>query len=66
MPIERLLECGNTFDLILFKNKSLMSKVQRLFTNSDYDHVAMILRASNRDVFLLESTSSAGVAIYSM
>lgn len=43
-----------------------MSKVQRLFTNSDYDHVAMILRASNRDVFLLESTSSAGVAIYSM
>lgn len=46
--MERLLEMGDTFDIILFKNKSLISKVQRIFTNSDYDHVAMLLRASNQ------------------
>jgi hypothetical protein len=43
-----------------------MSRVQRLFTNSDYDHVAMILRASNQEMFMLESTSNAGVAVYTL
>jgi len=44
--------CDN-FDIILFKNKNLMSKVQRIFTNSDYDHVAMLLKTADNEIYLL-------------
>ena len=53
IEIEKLIEIGNTFDILVFKNKTMMSKVQRIFTNSDYDHVAMLLKASNREIFIL-------------
>ena len=43
-----------------------MSKVQRFFTFSDYDHVAMLIKTSTNNIFLLEATSSAGVAIYAL
>ena len=66
MPIMKLLETAETFDILLFKNKTIMSKVQRIFTNSDYDHVAMLLKTSSKQIFLLEATSNAGVAIYTL
>ena len=41
-----------------------MSKMQRILTNSDYDHTAMLLRTANNDLLMLEATSNTGVAIY--
>ena len=53
MLFPQVLQTGNTFDILLFKNKSLMSKMQRIFTNSDYDHTAMLLRTANNDLLML-------------
>ena len=53
MNIEDLKSLADTFDIILFKNRTMMSKVQRILTNSDYDHVAMILKTSNKELFIL-------------
>lgn len=66
MEIARLKEVGETFDILLFKNKSLMSKVQRVFTNSDYDHTAMLLKTNTNEIFILESSSNSGVAVYTL
>lgn len=66
MNIEDLRSVGDTFDIILFKNRTMMSKVQRILTNSDYDHVAMLLKTSNNDLFILESSSNAGVSVYTL
>ena len=35
----------------------MMSALQRTFTGDEYDHVALILRYSNGDLFLFESTN---------
>jgi len=43
-----------------------MSKVQRLLTNSDYDHVAMLLKTSSGELYILESSSNMGVSVYSL
>ena len=43
-----------------------MSKVQRIFTNSDYDHVGMLLKTTSQDIFLLEATGNSGVAVYTL
>jgi hypothetical protein len=41
-----------------------MSKVQRFITNSDFDHVALIIKTSGGALLLLEATGNVGVAIY--
>ena len=64
MPYNEVFFVGDTFDIILFKNKSIMSKVQRFFTNSDFDHVALLMKTVNNQLLMLESTSNSGVAIY--
>ncbi len=66
MPIEKLATIGDNFDILLFKNKNLMSKVQRIFTNSDYDHVAMLLKTGDNEIYLLEASSNVGVAVYTL
>lgn len=53
MNIENLKNVADTFDILLFKNRTMMSKVQRILTNSDYDHVAMVLKTSNNELFIL-------------
>jgi hypothetical protein len=42
-----------------------MSKVQRFITNSDFDHVGLIIKTSSGSLLLLEATGNIGVAIYS-
>jgi hypothetical protein len=64
--IEDLRHTGDTFDIILFKNRTMMSKVQRILTNSDYDHVAMLLKTNNNELFILESSSNLGVSVYTL
>ena len=46
-----------TGDLLLFRGKSAAAKLQRGFTRSKYEHVAMILRYSSGLIALLEATA---------
>ena len=57
------MKYANTGDIILFKGFSKAASVQRFFTRSKYDHVAVILRAANDRLLLFESTSELGVSI---
>lgn len=50
-------------DLLLFKNKNLATCMQRLFSNSEYDHIGMIYKYPGGDISFLESTKEAGVSI---
>ena len=42
-----------TFDIILFKGKNLMCKMQRFFTNSSYDHVGLVIKTVEGNLLLL-------------
>lgn len=42
-----------------------MCKVQRFLTNSDYDHVGLVIKTVDGNLLLLEATGNVGVAIYS-
>jgi len=66
MEMRELIHKADTFDILVFKNRNLMSKMQRILTNSDYDHVGMLLKTTNQDVFILEATSNSGVAVYTL
>jgi len=54
---------ASTGDLLLFRGKSVTSRLQRLVTRSHYDHVALLLRYSNGQLMLLEATAGTGVAL---
>ena len=47
---------ADTGDLLLFQGSSFATKVQRVITMSDYDHVGMVLRYSNGKIVVFEST----------
>lgn len=57
----------DNWDLLLFKSKQLATKLQRTLTNSNYDHVGMIVLWETDDdmntIFLLEAVSSEGVRL---
>lgn len=55
---------GDSLDILLFKNKTFLSKVQRFLTNANYDHVAMLLKSSTNELFIYECTSTYGVSVY--
>ena len=58
---ERVAETG---DILLFRGKSALSKMQRAVTRGKYDHVALLIRStSNNNLFLFEVTGVEGVAL---
>ena len=52
-----------TGDLLLFRGKDLVSKIQRIITKSEYDHVDFILKYSSGKIGLFEATGVEGVSI---
>lgn len=57
---------ADTGDILLFRSKQLLGpRITRTITNSNFDHVAMILKfeQEGKEVFVLDSTSGQGVAI---
>lgn len=54
-----------TGDILLFRGNDTISKIQRVITASQYDHVAFILKYSSGKLALLEATSAEGVSILS-
>lgn len=66
--IEKALQLINYGDIILFRTKSVLSAIQRKLTDSEYDHVAIVIRFPFNDnkpesLYLLESTGD-GVHTY--
>jgi len=55
---ERVADTG---DLLLFKSTAVGSQLQRAFTRSEYDHVAIILHFSSGRLMVLESMRDSGV-----
>ena len=62
ITINEVDEFADSFDILLFKNKSTLSKMQRFLTQSEYDHVAMVVRIGESR-FVLEASGGTGVAI---
>lgn len=46
---------ADTGDLILFRGKAFDARLQRAITGSEFDHVAIILKYSTSDIFLMEA-----------
>lgn len=53
---------ANTGDILLFRGHANDSKLQRAFTNADYDHVAILYRKNNI-LYVYESTGKEGVKL---
>ena len=52
-----------TGDLLLFRGKSTLSKMQRAVTRGDYDHVALLIKYPSKKISLFEVTGVEGVAV---
>ena len=50
---------------MLFKTNSTAAKVIRGYSNSEWDHAAMVIKFGSEpnDVFIIEATSNMGVSI---
>lgn len=64
LPERDFVRTVETGDILLFYTNHFGAKVQRMLTNSDFDHVAMIIRGKNGDPMVFESNQMHGVAIY--
>ena len=53
---------ANTGDILLFRSKGMVAKVQRGFTRGEFDHIALIMCFASGKVILLEATDKDGVA----
>ena len=52
-----------TGDLLLFRGKSALSRMQRAVTRGKYDHVALLIKYSSGKIGLFEVTGVDGVAV---
>lgn len=53
----------DTGDILLFRSHAFMSKMQRVVTGSQYDHVGLLLRYSSGKIVVFESLNETGVGI---
>lgn len=55
---------AETGDILLFYTKNTGAKIQRMITNSDFDHVAMVVKFRHNEPMVFESNQSYGVSIF--
>ena len=50
---------ADTFDILLFKTKAFASKITQIFTSSEFDHAAMVVKMGSEpdDLFFMEATN---------
>lgn len=53
---------ANTGDILLFRSKGFVAKMQRGITRGDFDHIAMLMCFASGKIILLEATEKDGVA----
>eukprot|EP00347_Sterkiella_histriomuscorum_P010769 403374988 len=58
-----LRNIADTGDILLFKSTEFASQMQRVFLNSDYNHVAVLLRCSGGQLKFIEASMQFGVDI---
>ncbi|CAD8094030.1 unnamed protein product [Paramecium sonneborni] len=56
---------ADTGDILLFRGHSSLCKLQRVFTGDNFDHVALLLRYNNGELFIFESVGQTGVCLTS-
>lgn len=63
ISIEEFKILADSGDLMLFKSNTVASSMQRVFSLSDYDHVALIYKYPTGELAFLESTNAKGVEL---
>ena len=63
MPPVLLTHVVDSGDIILFKSKGAVARLQRTFTRGTYDHVGMLLKFGNGNIGVLEATGGLGVTV---
>ena len=46
------IDTAETGDILLFFTENTGAKIQRFLTNSDYDHVAMVVKLQKRELMI--------------
>lgn len=54
---------ADTGDIILFKTAEFASQLQRIFTKSNYNHIAIVIRSSTGALKFIEASMQTGVDI---
>ena len=62
---KQFIEQADTGDILLFNCNHMGAKLTRTITNSQYDHIAMILKFDSMqdEVYIVEATGTFGVAM---
>lgn len=61
---KQFIQAAQTGDILLFYTKNTGAQLQRFFTNSDFDHVAMVVKFRKNELMIFESNQMYGVSIY--
>lgn len=61
---KQFIQTAETGDILLFYTKNTGAQLQRFITNSDFDHVAMVVKFRKNDLMVFESNQMYGVSIY--
>jgi len=61
---KQFIHTAETGDILLFYTKNTGARFQRFITNSDFDHVAMVVKFKKNDLMIFESNQMYGVSIY--
>jgi hypothetical protein len=51
-------------DILLFRSNNALANIQRMFTNGDVDHAALIVRI-NDEIYIADASGGKGVAFLS-
>lgn len=61
---KQFIQTAETGDILLFYTKNTGAQLQRFITNSDFDHVAMVVKFGKNDLMVFQSNQMYGVSIY--
>ena len=48
----------------MFRTKNTGATIQRVLTNSEYDHVAMVVKFRKKEIMVFESNAIHGVSVF--
>eukprot|EP01017_Pseudomicrothorax_dubius_P031052 TRINITY_DN3923_c0_g2_i8.p1 TRINITY_DN3923_c0_g2~~TRINITY_DN3923_c0_g2_i8.p1 ORF type:complete len:270 (-),score=51.24 TRINITY_DN3923_c0_g2_i8:114-923(-) len=68
LSIKQLIKTAESGDILLFTSKQTHADMQRIFTGSKYDHVALLIVSNpqheeKRQVYVFEATGGEGVSV---